>query len=320
MTKKDTQTKVWITGGSGMVGRNLIEKNNNKSFKLLCPNRAELDLTKIKRIKEWLAINKPDIVIHSAAKVGGIHANIAEPTSFLLTNIKINNNVIEASYESKIKYFLNLGSSCMYPRNAENPLKENSILTSDLEPTNEGYALAKICAAKLCEYLSVEDKSIFYKTLIPCNLYGRYDSFSTQRSHLIPSIIVKLHTAITNNINEVEIWGDGSVRREFMYSSDLAEAIWFCLHNIKKLPDCLNVGCGRDYSILEFYQIAAKILNYTGAFKFDKDKPQGMKRKIVNSKNINLLGWEAKTTLEEGIKKTYDFYIKNHLDKNSIFA
>ena len=228
--------KVWITGGGGMVGRNLIENKANENYSLLYPNSKELDLTKIDDIKKWIKINNPDIVIHTAAKVGGIHANIAEPTSFLLTNLKININVIEAAYESKIKYLLNLGSSCMYPRYAENPLKEESILTGELEPTNEGYALSKICASRLCEYLSKEDKNIFFKTLIPCNLYGRYDSFSSQKSHLIPSIIVKLHNAIINKIDNVEIWGDGSVRREFMYSSDLADAIWFCFEEYRKNP------------------------------------------------------------------------------------
>ena len=173
----------------------------------------------------------------------------------------------------------------MYPRYAENPLKEESILSGELEPTNEGYALSKICASRLCEYLSKEDKNIFFKTVIPCNLYGRYDSFSSQKSHLIPSIIVKLHNAIINKIDNVEIWGDGSVRREFMYSSDLADAIWFCLENIEKIPNTLNIGCGKDYSILEFYEIASKIINFNGIFKFDINKPQGMRRKMVRLRN-----------------------------------
>ena len=201
----------------------------------------------------------------------------------------------------------------MYPRYADNPLKEESILTGELEPTNEGYALSKISAAKLCEYLSKEDKTIFYKTIIPCNLFGRYDSFSPQKSHLIPSIIVKLHDAIINKKDSVEIWGDGSVRREFMYSADLADAIWFCLNNIEKLPDSLNIGCGKDYSILQFYEIASKIINYKGIFKFNKKKPQGMKRKMVDSQIINNLGWEAKTNLEEGLKQTYKFYTDVYL-------
>lgn len=312
-TVLNDKKKVWITGGRGMVGRNLIENKSNVNYDLLYPNSEELDLTKIEEIKEWIKINNPDIVIHTAAKVGGIHANIAEPTSFLLTNLKININVIEAAYKSNIKYFLNLGSSCMYPRYADNPLKEESILTGELEPTNEGYALSKISAAKLCEYLSKEDKTIFYKTIIPCNLFGRYDSFSPQKSHLIPSIIVKLHDAIINKKDSVEIWGDGSVRREFMYSADLADAIWFCLNNIEKLPDSLNIGCGKDYSILQFYEIASKIINYKGVFKFNKKKPQGMKRKMVDSQIINNLGWEAKTNLEEGLKRTYKFYTDDYL-------
>ena len=308
----DKKKKVWITGGRGMVGRNLIENKPTENYVLLHPDSKELDLTKIDEIKQWLKINKPDVVIHSAAKVGGIHANIAEPTSFLLTNLKININVIEASYKSKIKSLLNLGSSCMYPRYADNPLKEKSILTGELEPTNEGYALAKICADRLCKYLSTEDNTIYFKTLIPSNLYGKYDSFSPERSHLIPSIIVKLHNAIINNLDSVEIWGDGSVRREFMYSGDLADAIWFCLENIKKIPNILNIGCGKDYSILEFYKIASKVINFKGTFKFDTNKPQGMKRKMVDSDKINKLGWESKTSLEEGLKKTFEFYTKEY--------
>ncbi len=306
--KNSFKKKVWITGGTGMVGKSLIE-NKPKKYELLHPNRETLDLTDINQIRKWLKFNKPEIVIHTAAKVGGIHANIAEPTAFLVTNLKINTNVIEAAYEANVKYLINLGSSCMYPRNAVNPLKEESILSGELEPTNEGYALAKICAAQQCKYLSTENKNIFYKTLIPCNLYGRYDSYSDKRSHLIPSIIVKLHYAIQNKINSVEIWGDGSVRREFMYSGDLAEAIWFTLENIEVLPNSLNVGLGRDYSVLEFYQIASKVMKYDGNFIFNKNKPQGMKRKIVDSQKINKLGWRAKTDLETGIKKAYQFYL-----------
>ena len=300
--------KVLITGSSGMVGKNLIEHEKAKSYKLLIPRRNELNLQNKNDVLFWIENNKPDFVIHAAGKVGGIQANIAEPELFLTANLELGINLLNACSELGIKNLINLGSSCMYPRNASNPLKENDILNGELEPTNEGYALAKVCIQRLCDYFSKKDKSLNYKTLIPCNIYGKFDSFEKDKSHLLPSIIEKISSAKKEKDNSVEIWGTGKVRREFMYAGDLADSIWFCLERIKNLPSCLNIGLGFDYSILEYYQAVSEVLGFDGDFTFNTKKPEGMKQKLVDISMIKKLGWESKTSLKEGIEKTCNFY------------
>ena len=300
--------KVLITGSSGMVGKNLIEHEKAKSYKLLIPRRNELNLQNKNDVLFWIENNKPDFVIHAAGKVGGIQANIAEPELFLTANLELGINLLNACSELGIKNLINLGSSCMYPRNASNPLKENDILNGELEPTNEGYALAKVCIQRLCDYFSKKDKSLNYKTLIPCNIYGKFDSFEKDKSHLLPSIIAKISSAKKEKDNSVEIWGTGKVRREFMYAGDLADSIWFCLERIKNLPSCLNIGLGFDYSILEYYQAVSEVLGFDGNFTFNTKKPEGMKQKLVDISMIKKLGWESKTSLKEGIEKTCNFY------------
>tara|TARA_Y100001968_G_scaffold312739_1_gene336236 strand:- start:397 stop:1323 length:927 start_codon:yes stop_codon:yes gene_type:complete len=301
--------KVWITGASGMVGQNLIEHSQANQYQLLIPTRNELDLLNKESIINWIDKYKPDAVIHAAGKVGGIQANIANPTDFLSTNIEIGVNVITSCMKLNIKKLINLGSSCMYPKQGKNPLKEESLLTSSLEPTNEGYALSKIVSQRLCQYHCRNNINSFFKTLIPCNIYGKYDSFKEQDSHLLPSIIRKVHKAKLENRNQIEIWGTGNARREFMYAEDLADAIWFCLKNISTLPDSTNIGLGQDFSILEYYKTVCEILNYQGNFIHNLNKPEGMKQKLVAIDIIKKLGWKHKTDLKKGIKITYDYFI-----------
>jgi GDP-L-fucose synthase len=219
-------------------------------------------------------------------------------------------NVIWASRQVGIKKIINLGSSCMYPRGHEEPLKEDLILKGELEPTNEGYALAKIMTAKICEYITREDESYRYKTLIPCNLYGRYDKFDPKESHLLPAIIHKVYQAKKNNESIVEIWGDGLARREFMYAGDFSDAVIRAVHQFDSLPSYMNVGLGHDYTINNYYQAVADVIGFQGSFVHNLDRPVGMSRKLVNIDRQTSWGWGPKHDLTLGIQKTYEFYLK----------
>lgn len=301
--------KILITGGSGMVGRNLLEKSQSLSYEILLPTRAQMDLLSLSSIQRFLKDNKPDCIVHCAGLVGGIAANIAKPVEFLSENAYIGLNLINESVKTGIKRFLNLASSCMYPRNAPNPLKEEYILTGELEPTNEGYALAKILATRMCEYITRTQNGYLYKTAIPCNLYGKYDKFEPTRAHLIPAVIAKIHNAKQQNLREVEIWGDGSARREFMYAEDLADFVFYALEKFEKMPQNLNVGLGYDYNINEYYQTIAKIIGYEGEFCHNIQKPSGMQQKLIDNTRLKAFGWNPKTTLESGIQKTYEYFL-----------
>lgn len=301
--------KILITGASGMVGRNLVEFLNMKNYTLLTPSSKELNLLNKNQIDLYLSNNKPDIVIHCAGKVGGIQANMASPVSFLVDNMQMGLNIIMASFEKEIKNFINLSSSCMYPKNTLNPLSEELILKGELEPTNEGYALAKVTTTRLCEYIHQEDNSYQYKTIIPCNLYGKYDKFDLTVSHMIPAVINKIHNAKINNQNRLEIWGDGEARREFMYAEDLADFIYYAIEKFSLMPQNINVGLGYDYTINEYYQIIAEVINYKGQFVYDLTKPVGMKQKLVDTTKLSNFGWNHKTSLRDGIQKTYQYYL-----------
>lgn len=303
--------KILITGGSGMVGKNLInffKKNTN--HELIYPTSSELNLLENNSVIEYFKLKKPDLIIHCAGLVGGIQANINSPYSFLSRNLIMGSNVIEAAISNKVEQLLNLGSSCMYPKDSASELEEEDILTGILEPTNEGYAIAKITVAKLCEYANKQFKCN-YKTIIPCNLFGMWDNFDPKNSHMIPAVIRKLHLAKINQETAV-IWGDGSSRREFMYAEDLADFINFSLLNYNSLDNYTNVGLGFDYSILDYYKEIASVVNYNGDFKFDLTKPSGMKRKLCSIRKQKKIGWSPKHTLKQGLKKTYKFYLENY--------
>ncbi len=302
-------TKIFLTGSRGLVGSN-IRENKPENIVLVCPEIDELNLLDSDKVDQFLERQKPEIIIHAAGIVGGIHANIANPVKFLTLNTLIANNLILSARKNKIKYFINLGSSCMYPRNAPNPLTESMVLNGELEPTNEGYALAKIYAQRLCSYINCEDSNNNYKTIIPCNLFGRWDKFDPQLSHMIPAVIKKIHEAKINNVSEVDIWGDGKARREFMYAGDLADFIWFVVHNIDAIPEIINVGLGYDFSINEYYQSIAEVVGFNGVFNHDLSKPVGMKQKLVDISQLQKLKWTPKHSLKEGIKKTYQFFIE----------
>jgi GDP-L-fucose synthase len=301
---------VLITGSTGMVGRNAADKLTALGFNVLAPPRNDLDLIDSHEVLRYFKRNNIDTVIHAAGLVGGIQANIEKPYSFLSVNAQIALNLINASIETGIERLINLGSSCMYPKDCQSELTEDLILTGPLEPTNEGYAIAKIMATKLCDFAQSEF-GLFYKTLIPCNLYGKYDNFHPLRSHMIPAVIRKVHEARKTN-STVEIWGTGEARREFMFVEDLIDFIVWSLDNYNQLPSLLNVGVGHDYSINEYYYSIAEVIGFTGGFTHDLSKPEGMKRKLCSIQKQSQLGWKPKNSLKEGLEKTYQFYLKNH--------
>lgn len=293
-----------------MVGRNVQDHAAAAKWQIVAPSSRELDLMNSAAVAEFIKAEQPDLIVHSAGKVGGIRANMAEPVAFLDRNITIGRNVIMGAYEAGVKRFINLGSTCIYPRAAANPLSEDLLLTGELEPTNEGYAIAKIFALRLCQYIRREDPTFQYKTLIPCNLFGPYDKFDPNVSHLLPAIIQKVHDAKLAGDPTVEIWGDGMARREFMYSADLADAIFRAADDIENIPDLMNVGVGHDHSINDFYATVARVIGWQGSFTHDLSKPTGMARKLSDTSRQTAWGWQPQTSLEDGITKTYQYYLE----------
>ena len=302
--------KILLTGGSGMVGSNFLLNSFSEKYEILSPTSKELNLLDYNKVQNYIKLNKPDIVIHAAGVVGGINANILNPLKFMSENMQMGINIIIASRNQQIKKLINLGSSCMYPRNVINPISEDSLLKGEFEPSNEGYALAKVTSSKLCQFINYEDQDFLYKTIIPCNLFGMYDKFDRNQSHMIPSAILKIHLAIKNNYKTVDIWGDGQVRREFMFASDFVDFIYFAIDKLEILPLNINVGLGFDYTVNEYYKIIADTLGYKGTLEHDLSKPSGINQKLVDISKLKKLGWHHKTSLQEGIMKTYDFYLK----------
>lgn len=304
-----TQT-LFLTGGSGMVGRNILAHSAASDWQILAPSSQELDLTDPQAVAGYLARHKPDLVIHAAGRVGGIQANIADPVGFLDINTMIGRNVIMESHRAGVKQLINLASTCMYPAKASSPLTEDLILTAPLEPTNEGYALAKIFATRLCEYIRRQDVEAQFKTLIPCNLYGRHDKFDPKHSHLVPAIIHKVHQAKISGAGSVEIWGDGTARREFMFAADLADAVMQAARDPAALPDLMNIGLGHDHSINAYYATVAEVIGWSGAFTHDLTKPVGMARKMTSTQRQAEWGWAPETSLTDGIAETYEYYLR----------
>lgn len=306
--------RILLTGGSGMVGRNFLEHPDTGRLEVLAPSSKELNLLDKSSVNTWIVDQRPDFIVHAAGRVGGIQANIKDQAGFLLDNLDMGRNIVWAAHHNGIQRLINLGSSCMYPKNAANPLYEHMILTGELEPTNEGYALAKIAVARLCEFLSQQNGDRHYKTLIPCNIYGRFDSFDPAKSHLLPAIIHKIDHAKTCGLDEVEIWGDGIARREFMYAGDLADALVRAITHFDELPQNMNIGLGYDHSISEYYQAVAEVTEFNGKFVHDLSRPVGMTRKLVSVDQQTAWGWNAQTDLSAGIRLSYEYYLE--LKKN----
>ncbi len=301
--------KILLTGSRGMVGRNIVEHAESSLHDILTPSSKELNLLDSSSVDEYMRINNPHMVIHAAGIVGGIQANIAEPVKFLVDNMQMGLNILMASKAHGVKKFMNLSSSCMYPRDAQNPLSEDLILKGELESTNEGYAIAKVASTRLCEYINREDESFLYKTVIPCNLYGKYDKFDPEHSHMIPAVIKKIDDAKNQNKESIDIWGDGLARREFMYAGDFSDFVSYAVDHFNKMPQNINVGLGHDYTINEYYQKVAKIIGYKGRFTHDLSRPTGMQQKLIDDTRLKSFGWQYRTSLEDGIQETYEYFI-----------
>jgi GDP-L-fucose synthase len=298
--------KVYISGQEGMVGSSILRLLRKKNFKIVNCKRNQLDLLDQKKVYSWLAKNKPDIVIHTAGRVGGILHNSSYPANFIFENAQMALNVIHGSYKAGVKKIINLGSACIYPKFSKQPIKEEYLLTGKLEETNEAYAIAKILGLKMTEFYNKQYKTN-YISLQPTNLYGENDNFDIKSSHVIPALINKFHRAKILKKNEVEIWGTGTPKREFLYVDDLAEAIVFILKKNIKF-DLINVGSGEEVTIKKLANLVKDVIDFKGKIKFNKNKPDGTPRKLVSNKILKSKGWKPKTKLLAGLIKTYNFY------------
>jgi GDP-L-fucose synthase len=311
ISKKPKMKKILLTGGSGLVGRNIQEHSSADKWEILTPSRKELDLTDLSSVSQWVKNHQPDIIIHAAGLVGGIKANIQDPVKFLDVNVSMGRNIIMVARDCNVTKLINLGSSCMYPKSIHSPLTEEKLMAGKLEPTNEGYALAKLFTTKLCQYISTENSNMQFKTMIPCNIYGKHDNFNLETAHLLPAIIQKIHTAKVDNLNTVSVWGDGTVRREFLYAEDLADAILLAVEDLHKIPNIMNIGFGLDYSVNEYYKTVAEVMNWKGTLVHDLSMPIGMMQKLNGIDRQKKWGWTAQTSLKVGIKKTYQYFLES---------
>ena len=315
--------KIFIAGHNGMVGKSLVNFFRKKKIgKLILASRKELNLENFIKVEKFVKIQKPNVIINCAGKVGGILANSSYPTEFLNENILIQTNLIKSAFNNKLEHFINLGSSCIYPKNAAQPIKEDYLLTKSLEKTNEAYALAKIVGLKLCEYYNKQFKKT-YLTLMPCNLYGPNDNFDLKNSHFVPALIKKIINSKIQKSTKIEIWGTGKPKREVMHVDDLASAIYFILKakvsknkkliNFLKKTSLINVGSGNEFTIKQFAKKICKIENNKSKLFFNKNYPDGTRRKVLDNKIMKNLGWSPKISLENGLSKTIKWYKKNYL-------
>lgn len=301
--------RVWIAGHRGMVGSALVRRLQSEGCEFVSAGRGELDLRRQGQVEKWMADNKPDTVIVAAATVGGILANDSRPAEFIYDNMMIEANIIHGAHLNDVEKLLFLGSSCIYPRLTPQPMSEDVLLTGALEPTNQWYAIAKIAGIKLCQAYRRQYGRDFISAM-PTNLYGPEDSFDLQSSHVIPALIAKTHAAHTGKNYEVEIWGTGSPRREFLYVDDLADALVFLLKTYSGEKH-VNVGTGTDVSIKELAETIVKTVGYKGRLKFDHSKPDGTPRKLLDVGMLRNMGWTATTSLEQGLGQAYEWYREN---------
>lgn len=301
--------KIWVAGHRGMVGSAIVRRLDGENCDIITAGRETLDLADQAAVRSWVAETKPDAIIVAAAKVGGILANSKYPADFLYENLVLETNIIEAAHRADINRLLFLGSSCIYPKFANQPIDENALLTGPLEPTNLWYAIAKIAGIKLCEAYRLQHGRD-YISAMPTNLYGIGDNFDLQSSHVLPALIRKAHDAKTAGHENIEIWGSGTPLREFMHADDCADACVFLLQNYSDALH-MNIGYGEDITIRDLAQTICKIVGFKGELVFDSSKPDGTPRKLMDSARINALGWNPKIGLEAGITSTYDYYLQN---------
>ncbi|MGY8963188.1 MAG: GDP-L-fucose synthase family protein [Rhodospirillales bacterium] len=301
--------RVWVAGHRGMVGAAIVRRLKNIDCEILTASRAELDLTRQKDVEIWVGKSKPDAIFMAAARVGGILANSSYPVDFLMENMQIETSVFSAAHACGVNRMMFLGSSCIYPRLTAQPMKEDSLLTGPLEPTNQWYAIAKIAGVMMAQaYRRQFGRD--YISCMPTNLYGPGDTFNLQDSHVLSALIVKAHQAKEANTNSFEVWGTGGAQREFLYVNDMAEACVFLMEHYSA-DEPINVGYGEDIAIRDVAQAVAKAVGFSGAITNDLSRPDGMPRKLMDSSKINALGWRASTGLEDGIAKTYAWYLEH---------
>ena len=312
------ESKIYIAGHNGMVGSAIHRQLKEKGFNnIIVRSKKDLDLTNQSAVNSFFKNQMIDYVFLAAAKVGGIHANNTYPAEFIYTNIIIEANVIHAAFQNKVKRLLFLGSSCIYPKSVEQPMRENALLTSVLEPTNEPYAIAKIAGIKLCESYN-RQYGTDYRSLMPTNLYGINDNFHPENSHVIPALMSRFHEAKINDSNKVIVWGSGNAKREFLDVDDMADASIFVLSldklnyssNTEPMLSHINVGTGKDLTINEMAQIMKRVVSFKGKIHFDSSKPDGSPRKLIDTSRLNQMGWKYSIDLEEGLRKTYAWYQK----------
>jgi GDP-L-fucose synthase len=306
----EKDSKIYVAGHRGLVGSAIMRRLEIEGCKnLITRTHAELDLTRQEKVEEFFHEERPDYVFLAAARVGGIYANNTYPAEFIYSNLTIQTNVIHASYLFEVKKMLFLGSSCIYPKNCPQPMKEEYLLSGHLEPTNEPYAVAKIAGIKMCQAYNRQYGTNFF-SVMPTNLYGPNDNFDLKMSHVLPALIRKFHEAKTEGLSEVEIWGTGSPRREFLHVDDLTDACLFLMNNYNS-SKIINIGAGKDLKIKELAEMIARIVGFEGRLVFNSIKPDGMPKKLLDVSRLHSFGWRARIGLEQGIAETYKWYTEN---------
>lgn len=304
----EQDAKIYIAGHSGMAGSAILRNLKEKGYcNLICRTHQELDLTNQRETEQFFKKEKPEYVFLAAALVGGIAINKEKPADFLMKNLLIQSHVIDSAYRNQVKKLMFLGSSCIYPKDAKQPLKEEYLLSGALEPTNEGYAVAKIAGLKLCEYYKQQYGADFI-SVMPCNLYGYFDHFEEETAHMVPSLIRRFHQAKIQKKEEVTVWGTGKVYRELLFADEFADACVYVMDHYSG-KEFINIGYGQDFTILEIAKMIKKVIGYTGNIVFDSSKPEGMYRKMVDSAKLYQLGWKPHSSIEEGLEKTYQWYL-----------
>ena len=304
--------KIYVAGHSGLVGGAVVRVLTSRGFSnLLTRSRSEVDLRDQQAVRDLFADEKPELVILAAAKVGGIKANVDAPVEFLIENLQIQNNVIRAAHEASVRKLLFLGSSCIYPKFAPQPIPESALLSGPLEPSNEAYAIAKIAGIKLCQALAREYGANFI-SLMPTNLYGPGDDFDLETSHVLAALLRKAHDGKMSGAGEMIVWGTGTPRREFLYVDDLAAAVLFLLEQYNS-SEIINVGCGEDISIRELAELICEVVGFRGELRWDRSKPDGTPRKLLDISRIKNLGWAPTVGLRDGIARVYEWFLDNYV-------
>ena len=307
MNKEDS---IFVAGARGLVGSAICRALAARGFtRVLAPSRRMLDLRDRAAVDRFLTAERPDYVFMAAAKVGGIVANDSYPADFIRDNLEIQTNVIDAAYRAGTRKLCFLGSSCIYPRLAPQPMQESSLLTGPLEPTNQWYAIAKIAGIKMCQAYALQH-GFNAISVMPTNLYGPGDSFDLETSHVLPSLLRKCEAARESGSRDVTVWGSGTPRREFLYVDDLADALCFLMERYDS-PEIINIGCGEDLTIAELATLIADVVGFRGELVFDHSKPDGTPRKLLDIGKVKALGWQPRTPLRDGVRATYDWYLKN---------